>query len=259
MKISYSIVLYNNTKNQIRRLYKNILEETPKNMEYELYFIDNSTNKTETKEVLKSIRTNDRNVHVLFTVNNIGFGVGHNLAIKRVNSDYHIIVNPDIRIPTGGQITKIILHMNQKKIVLVSPLIKFPNGKVQALVKRTPTVLDLLIRFIGGEMFKKRQDWFTYQPDGYEFEHIANNFPGSFLVFRTDILKRIGGFDERYFLYMEDSDISRSMAKHGKAVFYPDAYVYHEWQRENKKTLRGIVRMSVSVVKYFNKWGWKFW
>lgn len=259
MNISYSIVLYNNSLEQVKKLFKNIFEMTPNEIEYDLYVVNNSASHGILVSLLNDIELSNKHVHIISPLKNVGFGAGHNLAIKEIRSDYHIIVNPDIEIPNDKQVRKMLQHMKKNNISLLSPLIKYPDGKIQMLVKRNPTFFDLLIRFLGTEIFPKRQAWFSYMSDGYKKEHKGSNFPGSFLIFSTSVLKQIGGFDERYFLYMEDADISRTMAKHGKAVFYPDAFVYHELQRDNRTTFRGVLEMSLSVVKYFNKWGWKFW
>lgn len=259
MKISYSVVLYNNSLTLIERLVNNIIETTPKEWEYSIYLINNSVNNENINLYLQKLVSKNKNIFAIFPVENKGFGAGHNLAIKRIKSEYHVIVNPDVKIPDGNQVKKMVSFMTNNEILLLAPLIKFPNGNTQKLVKREPTIFDMAIRFIGGPLFKKRKEWFVFLPDGYSKIHKANNLPGSFLVFNSATLKKIHGFDERYFLYMEDSDISKSVSQIGNTVFYPEAFVYHEWQRQNKKSLKGMFQMISSTLKYFNKWGWKFY
>ncbi|MGR8829892.1 glycosyltransferase family 2 protein [Leuconostoc citreum] len=76
------------------------------------------------------------------------------------------------------------------------------------------------------------------------------------MFFRTKSLQYVGGFDERYFLYMEDTDLTKSINQYGNAIFSPDFEVIHEWQRGNH-SLSGARLMITSMVKYFNKWGWR--
>jgi GT2 family glycosyltransferase len=60
-------------------------------------------------------------------------------------------------------------------------------------------------------------------------------------------------------MYCEDSDLSkRVMAKGKSIIFYPEAAVYHNWQRDNTHNIKGVMRFMNSLIKYFNKWGWKF-
>ena len=80
------------------------------------------------------------------------------------------------------------------------------------------------------------------------------NATGCFMMFRTDLFKKIGGFDKRYFMYFEDCDITRTVRKYAKAVFYPEAVVYHVWGRESKKNFKLMLVQISSMLKYFIKW-----
>ncbi|MFD1484446.1 glycosyltransferase [Lacticaseibacillus baoqingensis] len=256
MKISYTTVFFNNTIDQISKLVSNIENTVPPDFQYDYYLVNNSPDNTEITNHLQALSKRNQHIHSIIAKENRGFGAGNNLAISFLESDYHIIVNPDVTIPDKCQINMMIQYMHSHEVVLLSPLIKDKQGYIQKLVKRTPTILDMGLRFAGQSFFPQRQRWFTYD-DQYGHIHESSNLPGSFLVFKTDTLKKIGGFDERYFLYMEDADIARSMALCGKTVFFPNAYIIHEWQRENKKSIKGILRMVVSMYRYFSKWGWK--
>ena len=81
---------------------------------------------------------------------------------------------------------------------------------------------------------------------------------GCFLLFRVEALKDVGLFDERFFMYPEDIDISRRMAEKWKVRYSPEAEVVHDHQaasRRNGKMLRVHVK---NMINYFNKWGWLF-
>lgn len=258
MKLSYAVVLFNNPIYQIEHLIRNIEQTVPSSYDYELFMVNNSPDQIQITQYLESESDQNEHFHVIIPDENKGFGAGNNLAIYKADSDFHIIVNPDVIIPDQNQIQKMVECMIKQKVVVLSPLIKDSEGRVQKLTKHTPSVLDMGLRFLGPSFFARRQKWFTFD-DQYDVLHEASNLSGSFLIFDTSVLKSIGGFDERYFLYMEDADIGRSMALHGKTIFYPDAYVIHEWQRQNQKSIRGILRMLSSMVKYFSKWGLKLW
>lgn len=78
------------------------------------------------------------------------------------------------------------------------------------------------------------------------------------MFMRVSVLKQIGGFDERFFMYAEDLDLCRRIGEVAKTVYYPKVFVYHEYAKgsyKNKKLLKYHIQ---SVVKYFNKWGWVF-
>ena len=80
---------------------------------------------------------------------------------------------------------------------------------------------------------------------------------GCFLFIRTSIFRLLNGFDPRFFLYQEDSDLSRRILEEhlGSIVYHPDMCVVHRWARENTRTFHGRIRQIRSVCKYFLKWG----
>lgn len=71
---------------------------------------------------------------------------------------------------------------------------------------------------------------------------------------RTDVFRKANGFDERFFMYFEDADLSRRIRKKAAIVFYPNVYVYHAWKRDNTRSFKGIRIFLISMVKYFWKW-----
>ncbi|HWV71328.1 MAG TPA: hypothetical protein VN040_06425, partial [Pseudosphingobacterium sp.] len=82
------------------------------------------------------------------------------------------------------------------------------------------------------------------------------NLSGCFMFVRTAILKKIGGFDPRYFMYLEDVDLVRRIGEHARTVFCPFVSIYHGYQKgsyANGKLMRLHIQ---SAIKYFNKWGW---
>jgi GT2 family glycosyltransferase len=81
---------------------------------------------------------------------------------------------------------------------------------------------------------------------------------GCFMFFRCSALKEVGLFDERFFMYPEDIDLTRRMHKRYKTVFYPHVQVYHEHAKSSFKSLRMFAIHLYNIVKYFNKWGWLF-
>ena len=78
------------------------------------------------------------------------------------------------------------------------------------------------------------------------------------MFLRTDILRKVGMFDERYFMYAEDLDLCRRIGEVSKTMFYPNVTVYHEYEKGSYKNKRLLKYHICSVIKYFNKWGWFF-
>ncbi|MCW3779562.1 glycosyltransferase [Levilactobacillus namurensis] len=257
VSVSVTTVLYNNSNDQIEKFVLNMLS-VMRDFDCKIYLVNNSSENDRLRKFLKKYK--DNRICVINSSKNGGVAYGNNAVLSNLKSDYHFVVNPDVYVSDDVQIKKMINYMESNpQYGLLSPLIKFPSGKIQHLLKKEATIADMALRFIGLPIFKKRKARFVNLPDGYSSIHDAENVPGSFMLFRTSIFESIGGFDESYFLYMEDSDITRKVNQVSKSVFFPDAFVYHEWQRENRKSVRGVIQMLRSMKIYFNKWGWKLW
>lgn len=251
--LSLAIVTYNNS-DIIKNTIKSIILNVPNEYSYKLYIIDNDSS-DDTLEIIKEL---DGNIEIIDLGINKGFGFGHNSIIDSLNSQYHFVVNPDIEIEDPEQIRAMINYLEQNlEIGMLSPLILSPDYSIQYLCKTNPTVFDMLIRRISPKLFKRRQDKYTMLDSGYEEVMKLEYATGSFMVFRTSIFKEIKGFDENFFMYLEDADITRRVNQISSAVFYPGARVIHAWERSGHKSLKYAKITVESMIVYFNKWGWK--
>jgi len=255
MKISISIVSYNSDRvigDCLDSIFKHI-----KNVQYEIIIVDNGS----TDNTVKIIKNNFKNVKLIKNDKNIGFGAAHNIAIKLGKGKYHLVINPDI-IFTENSIEKLLNFMEKNPDVgLISPKIVFPDGTIQYLCKRLPCLFDLCIRrFTPGfiqKLFKKRIDFFEMKDTGYNKIMDVYYLSGSFMLFRKSVLEKIGGFDENFFMYFEDADITHRIGEISRALFYPYTSVMHLWERGSHENIKLLLISLVSTVKYFNKWGWK--
>ena len=79
---------------------------------------------------------------------------------------------------------------------------------------------------------------------------------GCFMFFRMSALKEVGTFDEHFFMYAEDIDITRRMHQKYETLYYPSVTIYHTFTRGSRKSLRLLRIHIVNIIMYFNKWGW---
>ena len=249
--VTGSIVTFNSIST-IETALRTVREQT-RGVPFHLYVIDNSS-RDGTAALVKRV---DPDAEVLHIHWNVGFGAGHNLVLPRLKSKYHVIINPDIVLREDA-ITKMALYMDEHPdVALLSPRIVFPEtGQDQILGKRHPKMKYLIasrLRGSGQPPGKTLSEYAMLDRDWDEpFE--IENATGCFMFIRTEALRKIGGFDERYFLYFEDCDITRELAKVGKVLYYPGAVVEHEWNRESKKNFRLALVQIDSMIKYFWKW-----
>ena len=76
------------------------------------------------------------------------------------------------------------------------------------------------------------------------------------MFLRVESLRKVGLFDERIFLYTEDTDLSRRIHMQYRTVFFPEATVYHYNEKASYKSTIRLCQHTISAIKYFNKWGW---
>jgi GT2 family glycosyltransferase len=255
LDLSLAIVTYNNSS-IIEKTIKSILDNIPIEIKYKLYIIDNNS----TDKTLELVKKMKGNIEVLDLQINKGFGYGHNSVIDLLSSNYHAVVNPDIIIENQDQLKKMIEYMdNNKSVGMISPLIVNTDLSIQYLCKTNPTVFDMLIRRISPKLFPKRQDKYVLKETGYNQVINIDYASGCFMMFRTSIFKEIKGFDDRFFMYLEDADITRRVNQVSNAIFYPKARVIHAWERGNHKSFKLALITVESMIVYFKKWGLKLY
>lgn len=254
LDLSLAIVTYNNAE-IIENTVKSIINSIPNECRYKLYIIDNNS-VDETIDIVKKIKGN---IEIIDTKINKGFGHGHNAILKELNSKYHLVVNPDILIEDDEQIKKMIRFMDANEYVgMMSPLIVNPELTIQYLCKINPTVFDMLIRKISPKIFPKRQARYVMENTGYNKTMNIEYASGCFMFFRTDIFKKVKGFDDNFFMYLEDADITRRVNETSKVIFFPEARVIHAWERGNHKNMKLALITVKSMITYFTKWEWKW-
>lgn len=250
--ITASLVLFHNKKSDIDRLMVAVRSSSIDR----LFVVDNSSNDFFSflnDDPLIDYRKNK----------NIGYGGSHNIAIREaiaMKSDYHVVLNPDVYWESD-----IIKEMQQyaqenPSCGLIMPKVLYPDGNIQYLCKLLPTPMDLFgRRFICLQSYQKRHDMsYELQWTGYDRIMEVPSLSGCFMFMRTNVLKQVGGFDERFFMYAEDLDLCRRLGEISSTIYYPLVSIVHEYEKgsyKNKKLLRYHI---CSVVKYFNKWGWLF-
>lgn len=193
---------------------------------------------------------------------NLGFGAANNLALKSLMplGRYHLFVNPDIQFGPGVLAQLAAFMDRHPDIGLTMPRILYPDGSEQRLCKLLPGPFDLFLRRFIGEAGKTA---FKAKWDAYEMRNADLSVPrevpslsGCFMFLRTAALEAVGGFDERYFLYMEDLDLCRRIGSRFRTAFYPAVSVCHGYAKGSYASARLLRYHLTSAIRYFNKWGW---
>lgn len=192
------------------------------------------------------------NIEIINGHGNIGYGRANNLAIKRTQSDYHLILNPDVKIDTAAIDVGIRFLAQNPDVDLVAPDATNNLGENEYLAKRMPNPLIILLRGINNttlnKIFKRQLDWYTYKDKLPTSEPLEIELAsGCFMLCRTKVLKDIGGFSPKYFLYFEDFDLSRKIAK---KVLLPTMKIIHLGGKAAKKGSKHIKLFLKSYIAF---------
>jgi GT2 family glycosyltransferase len=243
-KLSVCIVTYNSAE-VIGSAVSSIKEHT-KGIDYRIYISDNASGDNTIEKVAEI-----DDAKIIQNGGNIGFGKAHNAVIPLLDSKYHAVVNPDIRLDCDV-LTELCEYLDSHEdAVMVTPKVLFPNGEEQVLPKRKPTFKYLLGRRL--PFFKDAVAEYTRANETFSEPTEIDFCTGCFFVMRTEVFKKLGGFDDRFFMYFEDADITLRAKEHGKVLFIPSSHVIHCWERSSSKSLKYLMIHISSMFKFLWK------
>ncbi|GAA5180702.1 glycosyltransferase family 2 protein [Niveibacterium umoris] len=192
---------------------------------------------------------------------NVGYGAGHNMALHAVESDFHLILNPDVVVDTQALAAAVDFMRHHPDVVMLSPDARCPTTSGRLfLCRRMPRWSVLFARGFVPARFRRR-----LRPalDHYEMRDVLGDtllwdpplVSGCFMLARTHALREIRGFDERYFLYFEDYDLSLRLRSQGRIVWHPSVRIWHSGGGAAKKGLRHQWMFVRSALRFRKKWG----
>jgi len=222
-------------------------------VELTLYVVDNASGDGTAPRLAKEYPS----VVILEQEKNDGFGSGHNAVIPLLESDYHAVVNPDIIIDRDVLYELASFMDDNDDVGIVTPKILNPDGSDQQLPKRDPTFAALLGRRAFRERLKNEVEHYQMLDRDLSAQQDIEFATGCFFMIRTDLFKRLQGFDTRFFVYYEDMDITRRAREMMRVVYYPHTCVYHAWERSSAHSLKYFFILVIGMFKYFGKWGWR--
>lgn len=193
---------------------------------------------------------------------NVGFGAGHNLSMSTNTNGFHLIMNPDVELHTDC-LKEGVNHLRcNDNVAIASPAAKGGDGEKLFLCKRYPSIWVLFLR---GFMPRRVQRLFSKQLDHYELRDLDDMIPcqevpivsGCFMLCRANALRQIAGFDEEYFLYFEDFDLSMRMSEQYSLVYVPSMQILHYGGQTSRKGFRHIGFFVKSAFRFFSIYGWR--
>ena len=263
MNIIFSLVLYKQNLEIIKPLFIDIDNfynyGLKKNTKTLLHVYDNSPSIND--DIIKLI--NKEYISYIHDSSNLGYGRAHNKNLLRRNianlNTIFIVVNPDISFNYKDLFNYLQNFLNSQ-LLCVAPLVMNDKGETQYSAKKNPTLLSLILgrfNFLRSlKILDNYQRIHLNQIRNYKKEKIESSYlSGCFLIIKSTIYIKVKGFDNRYFLHLEDADFTRMCSSYGLVIHDPTLRVVHKWARGSHKSLRQMLCILISLIKYFKKWG----
>lgn len=254
-QVSIVIISYN-TKDLLRACLASISRQYPALLP-NVTVVDNASG----DGTVDAVRAEFPEVGLVVNPTNLGYAKAVNRGIRGSGTPYVLILNPDIEVGEGSIESLISFMESHPDAGIAGSRLVYPDGTLQYSCRTFYTLpVVLLRRTFLGKIFPKA---------GALREHLmldwdhASSRPvdwviGASMMVRREAFERVGGMDERFFLYLEDVDWCSRMQKHGYRVYYvADAEMKHHHRRESAKMLpdRKLLAHLFSTFRYYDKWG----
>lgn len=253
MKLGISIVLYKTPDAEILSCLGCLAKiKSP----FQLYIVDNSPSDS-SRFIFE--KTSAVYIHA---PHNPGYGAAHNIALKEsrtAGAQYHLVINADVFFDADVVSPMLAFMDSHSNVGQIMPKILNEDGSIQRLCKLLPTPQTLFFRMFGPKFARDRVNQ-KFELHLFDYSEIifVPFLSGCFMLLRHAALDKVGLFDERFFMYAEDIDLTRRIAKHSETLFFPHQTVIHRHGAASKKSLKMFLVHCVNVIRYFTKWGWFF-
>ena len=139
---------------------------------------------------------------------------------------------------------------------MARPGLRFPDGRPQSLPLRRCALRPMVYRQLPFLKFWEKYNR-AYLMEGEDLSApVEIEFcTGSFSAVRTAEFKAVGGFDEHYFMYVEDADLTQKVLQKGTVWLAPQFSAIHAWHRAPMRDAGKFKMQLVSMGRYFKKWG----
>ena len=223
-----------NTKGYLIKCVESFREHTP--IEHNLFVVDNGS-KDGSVEWLKS----QKDIISIYNPQSIGYGASINQGLKQGNSPFVCIVSADVEVLNGWwEMGNVCIG----KFAVVGPKLIFPDGRIGGC------------GVVGTDEKPILRGWQEEDKGQYDKAEEVLSVCGALFVMRRKIWEELGGFDERFFLYYEETDLFRRARNAGyQILYYPKVKAIHHWNKSPKDD--GIDHIELSKKLYQEKWNGK--
>lgn len=253
-----SVVVVNwNTKSLLKNCLKSVIFGTK--ISHEVIVVDNGSTDGSAAMVKKSYPK----VVLVLTHKNLGMGTGNNRGLARARGEYLMVLNTDTVVPRRA-IDRLVRWLEgHPKADVVGPQLRYSDGQIQTSGGSFPGLLNTTILFLGvddipflGRLLPLYQRGGMYlsgkQKEMFEREHPIGWLMGACMVLRREVYDKVGGFDEKIFMYGEEVEWAYRLHKSGYLIWYtPSVWITHLKGGSSVSGPRGAILGEMRGLLYF--------
>ena len=253
--LNISIVLYHpEWEQEVLPLVEELLRIKHLRM---IYLLDNSETSS-----LPSVISRHEQIQYIFNGSNLGYGKAHNIALRESvydKTELHLVMNSDIVVKAEDIDAMCAFMSENPQVGQLMPKVVGKDSAQQYLAKRLPAPLDVFgRRFLPEWMMRSRNKRYELRDLDLTRPINAPYLSGCFMLLRTKAVLETKLFDERYFMYPEDIDLTRTIHRNWLTLYYPRWTIVHAHKRDSYKKKHMLWVHIQNICRYFNKWGWFF-
>lgn len=249
--INLSIIILNyNTKDLTIQCLESLAKqysEQLKSGEFEVIVVDNSSTDDSVSSIKKKVLS-IKNVKLIENKENVGFSKGNNIGAENARGKYLFFLNSDTEVEDQGLIKMVEFMEQNEKVGVLGARLKNIDGTNQKSVGKFYNLQNVSLMLMGAE----RLGMLRFSPNKILK---ADWVMGAAMMARSDLFKKIGGFDEKMFMYMEDVELCFRIKKSGFNIyFYPDINIVHKERGSSNKTF-AVTNIYKGLLYFYKKHG----
>lgn len=257
MRVAPVIINYN-TREDLRRCLRSLEEKLGR---LPVVVVDNGS----TDGSREMVRGEFPWVRVVENPSNPGYASACNLGIRMTGEPYVFILNSDVEFIQGGLEELLAYLEGHPRVGALGPLVLNGDGSFQMSCRRFPSMLENVVHGFLGELWPENPFTRSYQMKGLARERPCEVdwVSGAAMLLRREAAERVGGFDDSYFMYVEDVDICWRLRRAGYVVVFHPAFrlVHHIGRTSAQQSTRMLYEHHRSMFIFFRRRypGWKGW
>ncbi len=256
--INLSVVIVNwNVKDLIQKCLESIFYYTQE-LNFEVIVVDNNSYDGSV-QFLKKIKKRYQNLKVIFNDSNRGFSVANNQGLKIAKGKYVIFLNPDTELEENSFKKLYIFMEKNSNVGACTCRLLYGDRTLQPNVKRDPCFFSQLLILLKLHHFFKFKSLKKYLAKDFDYLSLkeVEQIMGAFIFTRKDLMERLGGWSEDYFIWWEDVDLCFRIRKSGyKIIYYPFTKIIH-WEGKSfsqQQSLQKQKKFNQGMLIYWKKY-----